>query len=68
MPPKLRSKTILKSQDSIIDAVEATHEGFILAIMEQFERNTTYFLKEEFASNSPFGQVAGIGNLNNDDI
>ena len=35
--------------------------------MEQFEKNTTYFLQEEFASDSPFRQKAGIGNKDNDD-
>ena len=41
---KLRSKTILESQDSVYDAVEAAHEGHVLAMVEQFERNTTNFL------------------------
>ena len=50
------------------DVVESAHEGFILAMVEQFERNTTNFLQEELASNSPFGQEADIGNINNDDI
>ena len=36
-------------------------------MVEQFEENTTYFLQEEFASNSPFGQETGIGNINDDD-
>ena len=44
MPPKLRSKTILESQDSVSDVVEATHEGFVPTMMEQFEKNTADFL------------------------
>ena len=36
-------------------------------MVEQFERNTTNFLQEEFASDSPFGLEAGIGNINDDD-
>ena len=67
MPPKLRSKTILESQDSISDIAEAAHEGLVPAMVEQFERNTTDFLQEEFASNNPFGQEACIGNIDNDD-
>ena len=44
MSPKLRSKIILGSQDLVFDAVEAAHEGFVLAMVEQFKRNTTDFL------------------------
>ena len=47
MPPKLRSKTILESQDSISDA-EATPEGFVLSIVEQFKKNKADFLQEKF--------------------
>ena len=54
MPQKLRSKTILESQDLVYDAVEATQEGLILAMVEQFERNTIDFLQGEFASDNPF--------------
>ena len=68
MPPKLRSKTILGSWDSVSDVVEAAHKGFVLAMVEQFEKNTADFLQKEFASNSPFGQESGINNINNDDI
>ena len=48
MPPKLRSKTILESQDPISDVVEATPEGFVLSIVEQFKKNKADFLQEEF--------------------
>ena len=68
MPPKLRSKTILESQDSVSDAAKAAQEGLVLAMVEQFERNTTDFLQGEFASNSPFGQEADIGIIDDDDI
>ena len=34
VPPKLRSKTIFESQDSVSDDVEAAREGFILTVME----------------------------------
>ena len=54
MPPKLRSKTILEPQDSVYDIVETAQEGLILAMVEQFERNTTYFLQGEFASDNLF--------------
>ena len=36
--------------------------------MEQFERNIADFLQGEFASDSPFGQERGIGNIDDDDI
>ena len=49
MTPKLRSKTILDSQDSVSVAAEAAQEGLVLAMVEQFERNTTNFLQGEFA-------------------
>ena len=35
-------------------------------MVEQFERNTTDFLQEEFESNNPFGQEEGIGNVDDD--
>ena len=57
MPSKLRSKTILESQ-----------EGLVPTMVEQFEINTTNFLQGKFASDSPFGQEAGIGNIDDDDI
>ena len=67
MPPKLRSKTILESQDLVSNVVETAHEGFVPAMVEQFEKNTADFLQEEFASDSPFGQEAGIGYINDHD-
>ena len=63
----MKSKTILESQDSVSDVVEASPEEFVPAMVEQFEKNTVDFLQEEFASDSPFGQEAGIGNINDDD-
>ena len=63
MPPKLRSKTILESQNSVSDVAEAAHEEFILAMVEQFEKKIANFLQEEFASNSPFRQEVGINML-----
>ena len=36
-------------------------------MVEQFDRNTTDFLQEEFASNNPFGQEADICNIDDDD-
>ena len=36
-------------------------------MVEQFERNITYFLQEEFALDNPFEQELGIGNIDNDD-
>ena len=68
MPPKLRSKTTLESQDSISNAAKAAHERFVPAMVEQFEKNTTYFLQEEFASDNSLWQEAGVCNINNDDI
>ena len=68
MPQNLGSKTILESQDSISDVVEAAHEGFVPSMVEQFEKNTTDFLQEEFALNNPFRQEVGIGNINDDNI
>ena len=49
MPQKLRSKTILESQDSVSDAVKVAQEGLVPAMVEQFERNTIDFLQGEFA-------------------
>ena len=68
MSPKLRSKAILVFQDSVSDVAKAAQEGLVLAMVEQFERNTTNFLQGEFESYSPFGQEASIGNINDDDI
>ena len=68
MPQKLRIKTILESQDLVYDVIEASHEGFVLATVEQFKRNTTNFIQEEFASENLFEHEVGIGNINNDDI
>ena len=48
MPKKLRSKIILESHDSISDAEEATREGLVPAMVEQFERNIVDFLQGEF--------------------
>ena len=36
MPPKLRNKTILESQDLVSDAIEAAHKGFVPTMVEQF--------------------------------
>ena len=36
-------------------------------MVEQFERNTTNFLQEEYALDNPFEQEAGIGNVDDDD-
>ena len=43
MPQKLRSKTILESQDSVSDVVEASQEGLVPAMVEQFKRNIIDF-------------------------
>ena len=67
MTPKLRSKIVLESQDSVSDVAESTQEGLIPTMVEQFERNTTDFPQEEFASNIPFKQKVGIGNIDDDD-
>ena len=56
MPPNLRSKIILESPDLVYDVVEATQEVLVLAMVEQFERNTVNFLQEEYASDNLFGQ------------
>ena len=56
MPPNLRSKIILESQDLVYDVVEATQEVLVPAMVEQFERNTVNFLQEEYASDNLFGQ------------
>ena len=37
MPPKLRSKTTVESSDLGYGVVEATHEGRVLALVEQIE-------------------------------
>ena len=63
MPPKLRSKIILESKDSGSDVVEAALAGIVPAMVEQLERNTENFHQEEYASNTPIGQEAGIGNV-----
>ena len=68
MPLKLRNKIILESQDLVFDIAEAAHEGFVQAMVEQFERNTIIFLQGEFALDNLFGQEAGIGSINDDDI
>ena len=67
MPPKLRGKTILESQDSVSVAAEAAHVELVLAMVIQFKRNTTDFLQGGLASNSPFRQEACIGNIDDDD-
>ena len=36
-------------------------------MVEQFGRNTTYFLQEEYALDSPFEQEVSIGNVADDD-
>ena len=36
-------------------------------MVEQFERNKSYFLQEDYASDSPFGQEAYIGIVDDDD-
>ena len=66
MPPKLRSKIILESQDSVYDAVKASLEGLIPNMVKQFERNATKFLQEEYASDNLIGPEAGIGNVDMD--
>ena len=68
MPPKLKSKTNLESQDSVSDAAEATQEGLVPAMIKQFERNIADFLQGEFASDDLFGQEEGKGNIDDDDI
>ena len=68
MSPKLRSKTILESHDSVSDVAEATQEGLVPAMVEQFERNTTYFLSGEFSLDNQFEQEADISNIDDDDI
>ena len=57
----------MESHGSISDAAKAAHERLIRAIVEQFERNTIDFLQEEYASDSPCGQEAYIGNIDDDD-
>ena len=68
MSPKLRSKTVLESHDSVSDVAEAAQEGLVPAMVEQFERKTTYFLYGEFALDNPFEQEADISNIDDDDI
>ena len=67
MPPKSRGKTILESQDSVSVAAKAAHEELVLAMVIQFKRNTTDFIQGGLASNNPFRQEAGIGNIGDDD-
>ena len=57
----------MESQDTVFDAVEATQEGLVPAMVEQFERNIIDFLQEEFALDNPFEQEAGIDNVDDDD-
>ena len=66
IPPKLRRKIVLESQELVSDAVETTHEELIPAMVEQFERNTTDFLQEKYASDSPYGHKADIDNIDDD--
>ena len=63
IPPKLRNKIILESHDPRFDVAEAAHEGLVLAMVEQLERNAVNFLQEEYASDSPIEQEVGIGNV-----
>ena len=39
MPPKLRSKVVLESQDLGYDVVEAIQEGLVSSMVEQLEKN-----------------------------
>ena len=44
MPPKLRNKIILESQELVSDVIEAAREGLIPTMVEPFIRNTIDFL------------------------
>ena len=56
----------MESQDSRSDAVEAAHEGLVLAMVEQLERNATNFHQEEYALDNPIGLEASISNVDVD--
>ena len=57
---KLRSKTTVKSLDSGSDVAEATHEGRVLALMEQIENLMNYLVRQQGnPSNNPIEQVEG---------
>ena len=51
---KIEKQNHLESQDLVSDAVEEAQEGLVLAMVEQFERNTVDFLQGEFVSDNPF--------------
>ena len=51
---KIKKQNHLESQDLVSDAVEEAQEGLVLAMVEQFERNTADFLQGEFVSDNPF--------------
>ena len=62
MPPKLRSKTIVESLDSGSDAVEATHEGRVPALVEQIENlMNSPVQRQGNPSNNPIKQMEGRG-------
>ena len=63
MPPELRCKIILESQDSGSDTAEVAQEGLVLPMVEQLDRNATNFLQDEYASDNSIRQEAGIGNV-----
>ena len=58
----------MEFQDSVSDAAEAAHEGFVLAMVEQFERNAVDLFSEEFALDTPFRHEVGISNIDDDGI
>ena len=64
MPLKLRSKIVYGIQGSIFDVVRAEHEGLVLAMVEQLEKNVASLLQEEHTSNNPIRQewIQDIGN------
>ena len=66
MPPKSRSKTIVKSPDSRSNVVEAIHEGRVPPLVKQIENlmNSLVRLLRN-PSNTPIEQVEerGAGNV-----
>ena len=61
MPPKLKSKTTIKSLDSGFDVVEAAHKKRVPTFMEQIENMMNSPVRQQGnPSNNPIEQVEGI--------
>ena len=60
MSPKLKSKTTIDSLNSRSDAVEVTHEGRVLTLVEQIENLMNSLVRQQGNPfNNPIEQVEG---------